>query len=314
MDRKTLHTFFEGEATPKEKKAVSKWLEESEDHKNELLKEREFFDAIILSDENKGMISKPIKRPFFSHTLIRELLKTASVVIIMGLIGSGFYFRKMNEIETATHTLVVPAGQRANLQLPDGTNVWLNAHSTINYPAYFTGKERNIQLDGEAYFEVKHNTRQPFIVHTENYDIKVLGTKFNVEAYMGMEDFSTALMEGAVEIREQNNPDNQIILSPNQKVIRENGLLIVSSIEDYDIYRWREGLICFRETGFIELMERFEKCYGIRIVVENSKLENKVFSGKFRISDGIDNALRVLQKEGNYTFERNNEDSVIYIK
>lgn len=314
MERKALHKFFEGNATPEEKKALKKWLDESDDHSNELLKEREFFDAIILSDKNKEGISKPIKKSDTPRTIIRELLKIASIVIIMTLVGSYLYTRKMNEISSTMHTLFVPAGQRANLQLPDGTNVWLNARSTITYPSYFSGDIREVQLDGEAYFEVEHITRQPFQVHTKDYDIKVLGTKFNVESYADSEDFSTALMEGAVEITDPNSPDISVLLSPNQKVINENGSLAVSQIEDYDIYRWREGLICFKETDFIELMERFEKCYGIRIIVENEKLGNKVFSGKFRISDGIDNALRVLQKEGNYTFERNKDDSVIYIK
>ncbi|MDR2920007.1 MAG: FecR family protein [Tannerella sp.] len=314
MDRKELHKFFEGKATPEEKKALKKWLDESNDHSNELLKEREFFDAIILSDNNKEGISIPIKKSYTPHTIVRELLKIASVVIIMTLIGSYLYTRKMGEINSTMHTIFVPAGQRANLQLPDGTNVWLNARSTITYPSYFSGAIREVQLDGEAYFEVEHNKNQPFSVHTKNFDIKVLGTKFNVESYADSEDFSTALMEGAVEITSQNDTDISVLLSPNQKAMTKNGLLTVSQIEDYDIYRWREGLICFKETDFIELMERFEKCYGIRIIVENDKLGNKVFSGKFRISDGIDNALRVLQKEGNYTFERNKDDSIIYIK
>jgi len=314
MDRKELHKYFEGRATSEEKKALRKWLDESEEHKSEFFKEREFFDAIVLSDHHRNMMSEPIKKPAFLHPVVRELLKIASVVIVMALIGSYFYFQKMNEIGATTHTISVPAGQRANLRLSDGTNVWLNARSTITYPAYFWGASRDIQLEGEAYFEVEQYQQQPFIVHTHKYDIKVLGTKFNVESYVDPDNFSTALMEGSVEIIPPGNPDKTILLSPGHKAFLENDQLTVMPIEDYDIYRWREGLLCFRETGFIELMERFEKCYGIRIIVENEKLNNKVFSGKFRISDGIDNALRIMQKEGNYTFERNKDDSIIYIK
>ena len=314
MDRKELYKFFEGEATPDEKKAVRKWLEESEDNKNELLREREFFDAIILSEDNKEKLLKPVKKSFFSYAIVRELLKIASVMIIMVLIGSYFYSRKMEAIRSATHTITVPAGQRANIQLSDGTNIWLNARSTMNYPAYFTGNSRDVQLEGEGYFEVKQHNHQPFIVHTHTYDIKVLGTKFNVESYKDPDDFSTALMEGSVEITSQINPDQPVLLSPGHQAIHENNTLTVRPIEDYDIYRWREGLICFKEVDFTELMERFEKSYGIRIIIENKKLTNKVFSGKFRISDGVDNALRILQKEGNYTFERSEDDSIIYIK
>lgn len=90
-----------------------------------------------------------------------------------------------------------------------------------------------------------------------------------------------------------------------------------SNFDNYssiDPYRWKEGLICFKEMSFAELMRRFEQCYGVSVVVENKSLSHYTFNGKFRISDGIDNALRVLQKDAEYTFVRENDDSVIYIQ
>ena len=88
----------------------------------------------------------------------------------------------------------------------------------------------------------------------------------------------------------------------------------VEPIADFDPFRWKEGLICFKSMHFKELMSRFEKCYGIHIIIENPKLADYICSGKFRISDGIDKALRILQKDAKYTFERNKDESVIYIK
>ena len=184
----------------------------------------------------------------------------------------------------------------------------------MRYPAVFTGNKREITLDGEAYFEVTHNEDKPFVVQTNKCNVEVLGTKFNVEAYSDSEDFCTSLMEGSVRVSDKRNPSETVLLSPNHMVSLENGQLSTSPISDFDVFRWKEGLICFRNMNFEQLMLRFEKCYGVRIVVENKHLVNYICSGKFRISDGIDNVLRILQKDAKYSFERNNDESVIYIK
>lgn len=315
MDKKTLYRFFDGVASSEEKKAVKVWLESSTENRDELFKEREFFDAVILSEDNSLITRQEIKKKSGTYRVIlRELFKIAAVVAITIACGMYFFSEKNNEYEMAVNTLIVPAGQRANLILPDGTNVWLNARTEIKYPAIFSDDKREIELNGEAYFEVSHKEKQPFIVHTRFCDVEVMGTSFNVEAYEDTEFFSTALMEGAVKVSHKNDTSDVIILKPYQKANREGGSLVVSMIDDYDPYRWKEGLICFKNTNFMELMKKFEKCYGIDIIIENEKLSDHVFSGKFRISDGIDNALRVLQKEAKYTFTRNSDDSLIYIK
>jgi len=317
MEKETLYKFFEGIASIEEKKAVKNWLETSEENREELFREREFFDAVILSDET-GRIAeqKTVRKNRIRHLAI-EFVKVAAVIAVVVLAGSYWHTQKMNEqisgFQVAVNTISVPAGQRANLQLSDGTNVWLNARTTMTYPAFFTGSSREIQLDGEAYFEVEHDAKKPFIVHTEGYDVEVLGTSFNVEAYSGSTDFEAALMEGEVLV---SSPESlrKIRLAPGYKAVGSNGTLVAGIIDDYDIYRWKEGLICFKNMNFLDLMKEFEKCYGIKIIVENKRISNKVFSGKFRISDGVDSALRVLQKEGRYTFERNREEDTVFIK
>lgn len=316
MDREQLYRFFEGLSTHEEKREIKQWLEKSESHKKELFKEREFFDALILSDRNKNENSFTRQRKRFPlQKVLFETGKVAVIITLLITIGLRLHNQKMEKILSATNTLVVPAGQRANIQLPDGTNVWLNARSELTYPAYFTGSSREVKLNGEAYFEVTHDKNQPFIVHTRQYDIEVLGTSFNVEAYPDSEDFSTALIEGVIELNNLDSPEKKILLSPGEKVINENGTLKISEIDNYEIYRWREGLICFTYIRFTDLMKQFEKCFGISIILENPSLHDKVFSGKFRISDGVDNALRVLQREGGYGFEwDHDDDTVIYIK
>ena len=312
MRRDILYKFFEGKASPKEQRLIGQWLDESEKHKEVLVRERMVFDAMIVSGgiTDRQSVQSRKKR---TRVVFMELLRVAAVILVMFLVGGYIYVRKMEEIRLANNIVTVPVGQRVNLQLPDGTSVWLNASSEIIYPAYFSGSTREIHLNGEAYFEVEHNASKPFIVHTETFDIKVLGTKFNVEAYKGMEGFTTALMEGSVEVTDRKNKDKSVRLYPAQKVAFRNGELCKSPIDNYDVYRWREGLICFKETRFAALMRQLEKNYGVRILINNEAVKEKVFSGKFRTTDGIDNALRLLQKEGHYTFEWDENKTTVCI-
>ena len=312
MRRDILYKFFEGKASPKEQRLIGQWLDESEKHKEVLVRERMVFDAMIVSGgiTDRQSVQSRKKR---TRVVFMELLRVAAVILVMFLVGGYIYVRKMEEIRLANNIVTVPVGQRVNLQLPDGTSVWLYASSEIIYPAYFSGSTREIHLNGEAYFEVEHNASKPFIVHTETFDIKVLGTKFNVEAYKGMEGFTTALMEGSVEVTDRKNKDKSVRLYPAQKVAFRNGELCKSPIDNYDVYRWREGLICFKETRFADLMRQLEKNYGVRILINNEAVKEKVFSGKFRTTDGIDNALRLLQKEGHYTFEWDENKTTVCI-
>ena len=312
MRRDILYKFFEGKASPKEQRLIGQWLDESEKHKEVLVRERMVFDAMIVSGgiTDRQSVQSRKKR---TRVVFMELLRVAAVILVMFLVGGYIYVRKMEEIRLANNIVTVPVGQRVNLQLPDGTSVWLNASTEIIYPAYFSGSTREIHLNGEAYFEVEHNASKPFIVHTETFDIKVLGTKFNVEAYKGMEGFTTALMEGSVEVTDRKNKDKSVRLYPAQKVAFRNGELCKSPIDNYDVYRWREGLICFKETRFADLMRQLEKNYGVRILINNEAVKEKVFSGKFRTTDGIDNALRLLQKEGHYTFEWDENKTTVCI-
>lgn len=314
MDKKILYKFFEGEANTDEKQSVKEWLEENPENEDILFREREFFNAVILSGDHRNTEYLTYKKPLHRYPVIKEILKIAAVIAIVAGLGIYFHTTKMNEIQLANNVIKVPPGQRVNITLPDGTNVWLNAGSEIKYPAYFTDTKREVELDGEAYFNVLHDKDKAFIVRTHKCDIEVLGTIFNVECYSGSQEFSAALMEGSVKITNKDNPSNTLVLSLNHEAKLLDGVLKESPITDFEYYRWQEGLICFKDINFSLLMQRFEKCYDVDIIIENKQIAGQVFSGKFRFSDGIDNALRILQKDAGYTYEKNNDGTVIYIR
>lgn len=310
MDRNILHKFYKGRASAEEKEAIRQWLESNPRHEKEFLDEREFLNATLFSVGHPDYTRKTSSpRPLYL-----EILKIAAVVALTLAGGFYFYAKKMEQAAAAVHTVSVPPGQRVQILLPDGTRVWLNARSEIKYPGLFSARERKVELNGEAYFEVRRNDKAPFVVHTDKCDVQALGTTFNVDAYSRNGNFSVALIEGSVRVTNNEKPGNTILLSPRYKADYAHGVLSAGLIDDYDAYRWREGLLCFKDMNFTELLERLEKCYDIRIITGNDKLANYAISGKLRISDGIDNALRILQKDAKYTFIRDNETNVIHIK
>lgn len=314
MEKITLYKFFAGEASENDKARIKAWLEEDDAHRQQLLDERAYFDAVLLADD---AVLENDRRHSLSYRLIHEGWRVGrwAAVLVLAFVGSYWLLEhQYRTLDKALNVVSVPPGQRTELLLADGTKVYLNAGSTLSYPSIFGDEGRQVELDGEAYFEVTKDESKPFVVHTQMCDVEVLGTKFNVEAYSELNSFSAALMEGRVKVDNNYRSSDVVYLSPNQKVRLKGGELAVDAIEDYDVYRWREGLICFTNENFVDLMKRIEKYYGVKLVVENQELAKHSFSGKFRISDGVRNLLRVLRRDVRFEYELSKDGDTIYIR
>ena len=315
MDRNVLHRFFAGTASFEEEEAVCDWVDASDKNREELIRERKYFDVLLLhKTKNSSMVQSGHR--FSLPFVIRESLKIAaaiSVLLVSALyisnnVGKSAPVLEMNKI-------VVPPGQRANLTLSDGTNVWLNARTKIVYPAVFDKSVRQVAVDGEAYFDVAKDKKRPFIVETGKCNMEVLGTKFNVEGYSDKDDFEVTLMEGSVRVASRIGLGDTLMLKPDSKAcLQKYGRLKVIPVDDYNPYRWKEGLICFRNESFLSIMNDLEKYFGVSIVVENKNVLKYYFTGKFRQADGIDYALRVLQRDIRFKYERDDENQIIYIR
>lgn len=314
MEKETLYKFYEGTASLVEEEAVRAWMEASDANKRLFFKERRLYDAMLLLGDETKQKKEIDKRKLSLSSLRTEFLKIAAVVAIT--LGGTYLYQQFptdNEL-MAMQTISVPAGQRVNVTLPDGTNVWLNARTTIKYPISFNADQRQVILDGEAYFDVAKNKKIPFVVHTDKCDVEVLGTKFNIDAYSDRGEFETTLMEGSVKVASVADPSQTLTLAPDSKVLLKDGRLTVVPVDDYNPYRWKEGLICFRNESFVGIMKDFEKYYGINIQVKNKDTLQYFYTGKFRQTDGIDYALRVLQKDIRFTYKRDDENHIIYIE
>lgn len=306
MQKEILYRFFEGKTTTDEENQIREWMEQSKNNENVFMQARFAYDASLFSSTNNY---EHKNKYIFQHSLWK--ISTVAAVALL-LIVSGLYFIKFNDNENQFNTIIVPPGQRINLILADQTNVWLNSNTKLEYPTQFSKKNRTVHLDGEAYFEVASNKKSPFIVKTSSGDIQVTGTRFNLEAYSKMKTFETSLFEGGVDIYKDNK--KLVALKPNEKSNLKEGKLVVSAITDTDEYLWRSGLIAFNDKKLADILLSLEKYFDIDIKINSNNLPRHTYSGKFRQADGVDYALRVLQRSIKFNYERDDVTNTIYIK
>lgn len=304
MNREQLHRFFEGKTSMDEEKRIRQWLDQSKENERIFLEERVAYDALLLNSD--GLITK---RKSLKASIPWVISIAASVAVLFIVVN--LYISDQGKSQKQYNTVIVPPGQSINLILADNSNVWLNANTTLRYPSQFSGKNRIVYLDGEAYFDVSTNKKKPFIVKTERGDVRATGTSFNVEAYTKYNSFETSLFTGSVDIYK--NEVKLVTLKPNEKSTLENEQLLVSHITDTDKYLWRKGLIAFNNKKLEEILLSLEKYFDVDIQIDTRNLPQKTYTGKFRQSDGVDYALRVLQKSINFTYERDEDSGRIYI-
>ena len=310
MEKETLYKYFSRQLKDEERKVVQDWVDESEENLDEFMAERALFDAsLLLLDEKDDLCAKRNSNVVRSYFV--RAMKVAAIVAVT-LCLSHLYNKVILGDDIPMCELKVPAGQQLNITLADGSNVWLNSKTTLRYPAIFASDERKVEIDGEAYFDVKKDSEKPFRVETSRGTIEVLGTSFNVDAYSQCNTFSTALISGKVKI-EAGNKD--YYLEPDQiATSNADGSLSISPITNYDHFRWKEGIISLQNESFMEIMKKFEKFYGVTIVVDKKGMENFAYTGKFYQADGVRYALKLLQHDMKFEFESDYENNIIYIK
>lgn len=311
MDKQILYRFFKGTTSNEEDQQIVEWLENPLNKKT-FDEEREFFNILLMLNDQSVVAtkSKTKKLPRWA----KELMRTAAILIFA--IGAGFYFYANLEqrIQGYENSIFVPVGQFLGITLSDGTQVMLNGSSTLSYPAVFYGKERRVRLYGEAFFKVKGRSECPFIVETAQCDIEALGTEFNVESYGNNELLIVSLLKGKVKITNKNEHPESVVLLPDSEARLINGQFKVGKIPEYEAFLWREGLIAFKNATFVEVMVLFEKYYGVRIVYDTGSLPEETFSGKIRISEGIDHAMWVLRQNASFDYEKKPDSKIIIIK
>lgn len=173
--------------------------------------------------------------------------------------------------EGLNRTLSTPRGVDFKVTLPDGTEVWLNAESSLRFPEQF-GDTRKVVLTGEAFFKVAHDASHPFIVQTDKMNVKVLGTEFDFRNYEA-EAPCVSLLQGSVEILNTDNSSANIVLKPGQGAsVGKNGMVSVSSVDVYAVRQWVDGFFYFQDQTLLSVLKELSRWYNVGIVVKDKKL------------------------------------------
>jgi len=317
MEDRLLFKFLKNEASAKEVREVLDWLDESPANREYLnaLDEADFALQIWQTKlRREGLEPAAPKRAPMSLRL-RGAVRWASAVaavLVMGL-ASGYLLTEYNLSRAPEVTFVSTNGQ-STLHLMDGTRVWLTPGSSVSYPTRFGRKHRTVSLKGEAMFEVAPDAQCPFLVKTFACTARVLGTRFDIGADGGNNEFSAALLNGRLQVT-HNETRGSVVMNPLEIVRLDNGLLVKDKLEDVDNYLWTEGIINLRGLKFEEIVRKLEANFHVRFVVERDRMPSVNFGwGKVAVSSGIEHALEVLRYGSDFEYDYDRNAGVVTIR
>jgi ferric-dicitrate binding protein FerR (iron transport regulator) len=275
-----------------------------------------------------------------------QILKYAAIILItVGLTWLFFNARENGfKHQLAFNEFRVPYGSKSTLILPDGTKIWMNSGSRIRYPEKFAPEDRTIYLEGEAFFDVTHNPKRPFIVKTSDINIKVYGTRFNVKSFPEESIIETALVSGSVEIERTNSQGkvlNNIRMQPNQivsyskmkgdfvsdipveKPKEEHKVVAVASAGKVNevkpivpvtvidlVTSWKDEKLLFKKENFEDIIIKMQRWYDVKITLQNENLKKCTFTGTFD-KETVEQALDALRLTYPFTFTINKNIIVI---
>ena len=265
----------------------------------------------------------------------RRIIKVAAMMaVILTAGGTGIYLLLNNRtqpVQQAAYDIFVPKGKMKKLLLPDSSEVWLNAGTRFGYAAGFGQQKREVFLEGEGYFNVRHNEKIPFTVNARGYMVRDIGTVFTITAYPGNKNFETAVIEGKVEVTGDltlTDKTDKVSLSPNQvlrivqdKPVQGNAAVVprpgvinktslpikveslVNRMPDMDSYTgWKDHLLVFNEETFYEVAQRLERTFDVKIHINSEQLARFRYTGRFNKVLRIEDALKIIRETTPITY------------
>lgn len=316
MDDELLIAYFKGEVSDEEAQQITEWIEAKIEHQRYYQQLCRLFEVSYwiedIPEQTEVAFPKKTKALPWKHYVI-SFMKVAAIFVLGFALHFFLNWQKTTHHELQ-HQIHVPTGQHVEIMLADGSKVWLNSGSTLTFPSKFNGKKRMVELDGEGFFEVKSDKEHPFIVSASKYQVKAVGTSFNIYDYQDSPQFEAALLNGKVEVTTNAKKSSVVILTPNQRAALCQGVLKVKPIENANNYLWRKGILYFNEP-LLEVFDKLQEYYDIEFQIRNSSLTRKspYCTGKFRAKDGLEHIIRVLKETNHFDYQIDYESKKIII-
>ncbi|MBN2485152.1 MAG: FecR domain-containing protein [Bacteroidales bacterium] len=249
---------------------------------------------------------------FRKKKLMLQFVAAASIALMLASFGVLFSAKIKTENPLPTITTQVPHGVKTKIDLPDGSVAIVNSGSSLSYPANFSGSYRKVKLQGEAYFEVKTNAKNPLIVEAGDIDIKVTGTKFNVRNYENTYTTEVTLLEGLVGIHSSgkiSKKEELYRLKPNQTAVyskTHNKLSVKNTNARQSVY-WTDGKLFFENEPITSIFEELERNFNVVIDYNNAELKKDSFSGLFNKEKNVYQILDIIKLSGTFRYTLKND-------
>lgn len=261
---------------------------------------------LILPDKYKAdttyrLVEKQIRlnKSIMSRPLIKYAGYAAAVLLLFLISTVVYNYAKQPEVLYVTTSY----GEKKEVELPDGSVVILNSLSSIAYPQKMNGKTREVSLEGEAYFDVVKNPNQAFIVKAKNIEVKVLGTKFNIDAYENQEHITTTLFDGIVSVEVHSGYTKK--LKPGEQAVfsKKTEKLEVQQLKDLDIETaWRNNLLVFENEPLIDILDALSREHNVNFEINNQTLAELRITARFASGESIERALTILGQTAEFTY------------
>ena len=318
--KELIEKYFDGNITDAEIKELSDWIKNDRHLQNWWEEEFSKSDAGInpvLRDKLFARIKEQTQGK--EETQGKETPRTIrmnpwkwAAAIVLPICIAFFTYYLVDSSQTVGAPFIVKAdkGDKATIELPDGTNVVLNSASQLSYLNNFGENVRRVQLNGEAYFKVAHDEKRAFIVQVGDLEVKVLGTSFNVSAYEDAKDVTVVLLEGKVGVYAQKISH---IMKPGDKIEYNKAThkITATQVHPSDYIEWTKGNIYFEKESLENIMKTLSRIYDVEIRFDSNKLPNESFTGTIP-GGGIQNALNILMLTSPFYYEM--DGSVIVLK
>ncbi len=317
-----IERVYHGDWSENEKDKEEEFIDDKEyqwvKRTHELLKQVFNWDRFNKKEAKFRLDYRLGHKPSFFQRFNQQVWTKAAIIFLALVTGAVLHAIMPEPGQKASYSeVIVPLGQMSQIRLSDGSIVWLNSGSVFKYPASFDEKRREVFIDGEAFLEVAHNPKKPFVVNAPSFAVEVLGTAFNVEAYAADSYSSVTLVEGKVLLHANQEKQKQRMV-PGQSASLHNGKIDKLREVDTDFYTsWKEGKIVFRQESLEEIAKKMERWYNVEIQFKDEELKKLEFSGtflKYKPVEQVLKSLSIMNDQIDFvTQNRINQKNMIYI-